>query len=46
LIDNLQLDAPPGSTAPEPAAWAMMLLGFGCVGAGLRMRRKAATVAA
>lgn len=24
---------------PEPAAWAMMLVGFGCVGAGLRRRR-------
>lgn len=25
---------------PEPASWAMMLLGFGAVGAGLRQRRR------
>jgi hypothetical protein len=30
---------PPGSTAPEPAAWALMILGFGAAGAGLRRRR-------
>jgi PEP-CTERM motif len=30
-----------GSAAPEPAAWALMLLGFGGVGAGLRSRRNA-----
>ncbi len=27
---------------PEPATWAMMLMGFGMVGAGLRSRRKRA----
>jgi hypothetical protein len=27
---------------PEPATWAMMLIGFGGLGAGLRMRRKQA----
>jgi len=26
---------------PEPAAWALMILGFGFAGAGLRIRRKA-----
>jgi hypothetical protein len=25
---------------PEPATWAMMILGFGMVGAGLRLRRR------
>jgi hypothetical protein len=25
---------------PEPATWAMMMLGLGCIGAGLRMRRR------
>lgn len=25
---------------PEPAAWAMMLIGFGTIGAGMRSRRK------
>ncbi len=28
------------SPVPEPSTWAMMLLGFGVVGAGLRRRRK------
>jgi hypothetical protein len=28
---------------PEPATWAMMILGFGMVGAGLRMARRPAT---
>lgn len=28
-------------TAPEPATWALMLAGFGGLGAALRMRRKA-----
>jgi hypothetical protein len=30
------------ATAPEPAAWALMLAGFGLAGAGLRRRRLAA----
>ncbi|HET9161036.1 MAG TPA: FxDxF family PEP-CTERM protein [Caulobacteraceae bacterium] len=29
-----------GAAVPEPATWAMMILGMGMVGAGLRMRRK------
>lgn len=28
------------SAVPEPATWAMMLMGFGMVGAGVRSRRK------
>ena len=28
----------PGSTAPEPASWALMIIGFGAVGATLRRR--------
>lgn len=35
FIDKVSLSA-----VPEPATWAMMLLGFGLVGAGLRSRRK------
>jgi hypothetical protein len=30
---------------PEPATWAMMLLGFGMVGAGVRYRRRSTKVA-
>lgn len=28
------------SAVPEPAAWAMMLIGFGAIGAGMRFRRR------
>lgn len=32
----------PGSAVPEPATWAMMLVGFGAVGVGMRRRRTTA----
>jgi hypothetical protein len=35
----------PASAVPEPATWAMMLLGFGAIGLAMR-RRKATAVAA
>lgn len=38
-IDFAFGEAPKG--VPEPAAWALMLLGFGLLGAGLRARRAA-----
>ncbi|WP_363182263.1 PEPxxWA-CTERM sorting domain-containing protein [Sphingomonas quercus] len=34
------------SAVPEPAAWALMILGFGVAGASLRRRKTVATVAA
>ena len=37
---NLTLS--PAGGVPEPASWAMMLMGFGLVGFGLRNRRKQA----
>lgn len=40
-VDNISIVAPvvtPQSPVPEPATWAMMLLGFGLVGFGLRKR--------
>lgn len=33
-----------GGAVPEPSTWAMMLLGFGAVGAGMRRRRRAGNV--
>ena len=33
------------SAVPEPATWAMMLVGFGAMGAAMRRRRSAATLA-
>lgn len=40
LLDNVIVTgAPVGGAVPEPATWAMMILGFAGVGAGLRRRR-------
>lgn len=44
-VDNLSITAslvPVSGAVPEPSTWAMMILGFGMVGAGLRNRRKLA----
>ncbi|MCZ4344052.1 PEPxxWA-CTERM sorting domain-containing protein [Sphingomonadaceae bacterium G21617-S1] len=40
-FDNLTVGTSVVSSAPEPATWAMLLLGFGLVGATLRARPKA-----
>jgi hypothetical protein len=40
LLDNVKLTVDAG--VPEPAAWAMMLAGFGLVGAAMRRREKVA----
>ena len=38
---NITITYTPAATAvPEPATWAMMMLGFGAIGAGLRRRTK------
>jgi len=34
----------PASAAPEPSAWALMIVGFGAAGAALRQRRRLAAV--
>lgn len=46
FIDFVTLDTSvgvPGGAVPEPAAWALMILGFGAAGAMLRRRREALT---
>lgn len=42
LLDNVRLDV---SAVPEPATWAMMLLGLGFVGGAMRSRRRNQNVA-
>lgn len=39
LLDGVSIAAGPGGGVPEPASWAMMIFGFGGVGAILRRRR-------
>lgn len=38
---TLLATVPSASAVPEPSAWALMIVGFGLVGAGLRRRRTA-----
>jgi hypothetical protein len=40
------LTAPTSLAAPEPAAWALMLVGVAAIGSGLRQRRRGSPVAA
>ena len=40
-LANIDLGVPPPSGAPEPATWAMMLMGLGGLGGVLRARRRA-----
>lgn len=42
-VDNFAVS--PGAAVPEPATWAVMILGFGAVGAALRRRRTAISLA-
>lgn len=40
VVGDFRLISESVAAVPEPATWAMMLLGFGMAGAGLRSRRK------
>ena len=44
LFDNVRVSAV--SAAPEPAAWALMMLAIGMIGSSLRMRRRSSAVSA
>jgi len=41
VVDNIVLTQTAGTAVPEPATWAIMLTGFGAMGAAMRSRRKA-----
>jgi hypothetical protein len=40
IFEDGELDLPAVSPAPEPAAWGLMLTGFGCVGGVVRRRSR------
>lgn len=42
-IDNVTFDAPVAGAVPEPATWAMMLVGFGGIGFAMRRRSRVRT---
>lgn len=44
-LDDLSIQGNVGGGVPEPATWALMLAGFGGLGAALRARRKMAMAA-
>jgi hypothetical protein len=43
FIDSVALNVTPSAAVPEPASWAMLIAGFGLVGAAARRRRTALT---
>lgn len=45
VADNLRFDYTPVEGVPEPAAWALMIGGFGLAGVAARRRRPAAALA-
>ena len=44
VFDNLRFGSAATAAVPEPATWAMMIVGFGMVGAGMRRRQAKTTV--
>ena len=39
LFDRLRFGGTPGGVVPEPATWAMMIIGFGAAGSMIRRRK-------
>jgi hypothetical protein len=46
FLANIKMVGPLSSPVPEPATWAMMIIGFGAVGTMVRSSRRRATFAA
>ena len=44
FVDNISIVQTGAAGVPEPATWALMILGFGGIGASMRRRRVAAAV--
>jgi hypothetical protein len=44
VFDNLTFNAAVSGAVPEPATWALMILGFGAVGGAMRRRQSATKV--
>lgn len=42
-LNSLQVTGEPFGAVPEPATWALMMLGFGAIGGGMRARRRKQT---
>ncbi len=40
ILDNITIAGPLSSAVPEPATWAMMIIGFGAVGSMVRTSRR------
>ncbi len=40
ILDNFSVSVTPASAVPEPATWAMMLVGFFAMGGAMRSRRR------
>ena len=45
VLNNPIVPGPGTGAVPEPATWAMLLLGFGAIGAAMRQRRRRAVFA-
>lgn len=45
VADNFTFDGVAGAPVPEPAAWALMIAGFGLAGGAARSRRRAVVLA-
>lgn len=40
MLDDVSIESTASTNVPEPSSWALLVLGFGIVGAGLRTRQR------